>query len=110
MDSVSEKGAGATESGSIAARRCSLFVRERSCDGRPLGLVNVWFLRGNQASHGPLAALALQATVALASSFLIHMSPHAVQERSSRHEASEAIGVGAKSLLRAVSKGNVEVR
>jgi len=33
--------------------------------------VNVGFLRGNRASHGPLAVLALQAKAALAISLLI---------------------------------------
>jgi len=72
--------------------------------------VNVGFLRGNQAPHGPLAALRLASRTALASSFLIRVVPDRVKERSSRHEESEAIGVGAKSLLGAISKGNVEVR
>jgi len=92
-----------------AVRGCSP-VRERSYDGRPLGLVNVGFLRGNRTSHGPLADLALQAGTALAISLLIQVDSRQDKGRSSRHQGSEAIGVGAKSLLGAVLKENVEVR
>lgn len=43
-----------------ADRRASTVLYGRPCDRRPLGLVNVGFLRGNQASHDPLVVPALQ--------------------------------------------------
>jgi hypothetical protein len=54
--SGSEKGVGVLVR-QLAGKQGPSFACERPRDGRCLGLVNVGFLRGSLASHGPLVAL-----------------------------------------------------
>lgn len=89
---------------------CFRSLVERPDDGRPLGLVNAGSLRGDPAPHDPYAA---RVTASVRGGGDLLFSPRlSGQGRGgcSRQEVPEAIGVGAKSLPRAIAVGSVETR